>query len=245
MLTRTWQRLSLAAVVALVAVAAFAAAPRSAHAQERPVELTVDRGNSALYRDGDPITICIYLRFNVPNPNPTALFAVRITGSVNGYPSAMLYETAVPAAGHQCFTSIVRGPFGAETLRADVFDPSTRRLVASTLAYYRSEPHRDAPVDLTVTVDRGNDGIYNLGEMITICVWTSRPVLVQLSYFVNEVAITTRGLGTLAGWWCGEARVAWPIGWETVRAEAIENGRVIARAAVHFRSINLAERAVG
>ena len=245
MLTPTWQRLSLAAVVALVAVAAFAAAPRGADARGWPVEMTVDRGNDALYRDGDPISVCIYLRFNVPSPTPGAPFAVRVTGSVDGYPSAMFYETAVPAVGHECFASVVRGPFGAETLRADVFDPGTRRLVASTLAYYRSEPHRDPAMDLTVTVDRGDGATYNLGEMITICVWTSRPAIVQLSYFVNDVAITTRGLGTLAGWSCGEARVAWPIGWETVRAEAIDAGRVIARAEVHFRSVNLAERAVG
>ena len=165
-------------VLALVLLAAAVPAPAAAQSQAvapcpvpealNGVEVCVDRGDGAVYFEGDPITICVTV--NIPQiaiypPPPPPL--VRVTNSVNGGPPRVLFEERM-ASGQRCIHGVISPPFGVEVIRAEVIGQDGR-LIASDTATYVSAPRSTQPGPATLTVDRGPGGVYTIGELIQIC----------------------------------------------------------------------------
>ena len=170
----------------LVALALFgmvAARPSPAAAQSQPqavapcpapeapngVEVCVDRGDGAVYHEGDPITICVTV--NIPviqiSPPPPAPL-VRVTNSVDGGPPRVIFEEQM-WSDQRCITMVIRPPLGQEIIRAEVIDSSGRVLAADT-AWYTSVPRSAPPsTNAAVTVTGGPGSVHAIGEPIQIC----------------------------------------------------------------------------
>jgi hypothetical protein len=78
----------------------------------------VERGEGSVYREGEPITICVTANLPAiaiypPPPPPT----IQVTNSVNGSPEQLVLETAMHS-GQQCLTSTIVAPTGHEMVRA-------------------------------------------------------------------------------------------------------------------------------
>ncbi len=131
-------RASGVALLVVTVVAAFGVAPAAAQdpraVQPVPscpvpvenvqtgVDVCVDRGDGSVYREGEPITICVTanlpsIAIFPPPPPPT----IQVWSSVNGNPEALVFETAIHS-GQQCITSTIVPPTGQETIRAVAID---------------------------------------------------------------------------------------------------------------------------
>jgi hypothetical protein len=84
------------------------------------VDVCVDRGDGAVYAEGDPITICVTV--SVPTimiypPPPPPM--VRVTNSTNGGPAHTLLAEQFNGA-HRCVTSAIAPPLGDDLFSAQV-----------------------------------------------------------------------------------------------------------------------------
>jgi hypothetical protein len=93
-----------------------------------------------------------------------------------------------------------------------------------------------ANVTITVSVDRGEQGSYRLGDPIAYCVAVSRPVTVRLVNWVDDGEADTIFMGPISGRQCINQRISAPVGRESVRVEALESGRIIASDWVTYLS---------
>lgn len=106
------------------------------------VEVCVDRGEGAVYYEGDPITVCATVNLPViaifpPPPAPS----VRVTGSVDGGMPRVLLDDSF-GSGRRCLTNTIAPPLGRETIRLEVSGPATF-LFAET--HYTSLPRTQSP----------------------------------------------------------------------------------------------------
>jgi hypothetical protein len=175
--------LVLSAFAALVAVAvSFVGASRPAAAQDTQgiaacpvppphvangVDVCVDRGDGALYHEGDPIRICVTV--NVPviaifPPPPPPL--VRVTEYVNGQYVRVLIEEHFNGR-ERCIDGYVTAPFGTETVVAEVIGADGRPFATGQVTFVTAP--RSQPTEGSITVDRGHGGFYRLNEFIQIC----------------------------------------------------------------------------
>ena len=133
--------LSLGAILALALTASFGSRPGRA-AQADLITLSIDRGNGALYREGEPITICVALHFDGPNIYMVSAFPVRVLNSVENDPAVVIWEGTVDATGQECFVRVMAPPFGRESIVAEVFDPINGGRIAWAEAHYVSAAGR-------------------------------------------------------------------------------------------------------
>lgn len=144
------------------------------------VAVCVDRGPGALYTEGDPITICVTVNIPqiaiFPPPSPPL---IRVTNRVNNGPPVTLIETAT-ASGQRCIQATIAAPFGSETIRAEaVGSPAISDSVS-----YQSVP-RFAPSG-TITVDRGEGGLYQPGDSITVCYTVPGPGPLTITDYLGD-----------------------------------------------------------
>lgn len=247
---------SLATVLGIVVATLAAPAARPAAAQEQPgtqavvvcpaeeapngIDVCVDRGDGAVYREGDAIAVCA--TWNIPAilifPPPPAP-TIRVTDSVDGGPPRLLFEEQ-SFSGQQCITGIIGAPFGAETVRGDVIG-ADGNLIASDTATFASVPGSSAAVGVSVAIDRGAGATYQVGDPILVCA-TITPAAgdaaypVRLTDLVNGSFVGTFDLGTFVGQRCFAFNIAAPAGEEEVRIEALDpqTGAVLGGDAVTF-----------
>ena len=163
-----------APILAAVAMAAMAVAPASAQtpaAAQPPVvcalavnpqglttlfgvDVCIDRGDGALYHEGETINVCVAIRLaqiQVFPPPPAPL--LRLTNSIDGGPSRVLLEDFI-ASGQRCIAAVIQGPFGSETVRADLI-AADGTLIGTDTAWFTSAPRQGAA---SITVDCGPGG---------------------------------------------------------------------------------------
>ena len=177
---------TLAALVA--AAISFAAPSRPVAAQDAQViaacpvpppyvsdgvDVCVDRGEGALYLEGDPIRVCVTV--NVPviaifPPPPPPL--VRLTDYVNGEPLRVLLEERFNGS-ERCIDGYIAPPFGRETIVAEVIGPDGRTFAEDRVTFFTAP--RSQPAGGSITVDRGQGGVYRLGQWIQICYTVPAP----------------------------------------------------------------------
>ena len=108
------------------------------------VEVCVDRGEGAIYYEGDPIRICVTVNLPViaifPPPPPPL---VRVTNSVNGGPARVVFEEHF-WNGQRCINSTITPPLGQETIRAEVI-AQDGHLIAWDETHYTSLPRTQPP----------------------------------------------------------------------------------------------------
>ena len=138
------RRLRLTSALLIALVAALSSG-RPAFAQGPPISVTVDRGNGAIYFEGDPITVCVGLDFSGPNIYMASSFPVRLTNTVGDRPPVVVFEGSVAATGQHCIDTFIAPPLGDETIRAEVFDPLNDFLIASAEVFYTSAPGPGTP----------------------------------------------------------------------------------------------------
>ena len=183
---------ALAAPLVLAAVLFAAAAPTPAAAQSTQavaqcpapealngIDVCVDRGDGAVYFEGDPITVCATWSIPViaiyPPPPPPL---VRVTNSVDGGPPRVLFEEHAHS-GQRCITSFITPPLGQETIRGEVI-ATDGRVIAADTAHYLSVPRTSPPGAATLTVDRGPGGVYAVGEPIHYCFTVPGPSHIRI-----------------------------------------------------------------
>jgi hypothetical protein len=228
-------------VLALVLAAAL---PQPAAAQDQPgtqavilcpipvgealngVDVCVDRGDGAVYYEGDPITICA--TWNIPQiaifpppPPPT----IRVTDSVNGSTGRLLFEESSPS-GQRCVSGAIGAPFGSETSLGEAIATDGRVFATDTATFTSIPRGSDTMVDVSVTVDRGSNSSYRPGDPITICATVTSPFggsyPVRLVDTINGQHYATFDLGSFAGVRCFPFMVVPPTGQEDLRAEVVD-----------------------
>jgi hypothetical protein len=93
---------------------------RGPRAANSGVDVCVDRGDGAVYVEGEPITVCVTVSVPViliypPPPDPM----VRVTNSTNGGPERAVLEERFNG-GHRCFAGVITPPLGQDLFRAQV-----------------------------------------------------------------------------------------------------------------------------
>ena len=204
------------------AVAALCPAPSAPSG----VDVCVDRGDGALYFEGEAVTVCVTV--NIPQiaifpppPPPT----VRITNFLNGGNPHVVFEQAF-ASGNRCTTLTIVPPFGDETMRADVIG-SNGSVLATDTVRYRSAARGGGDTRIGVTVDRGSGSLYAVGDQLTACVTVTpadpaRPPRVRLTFSNSAIAVRTIDLGSVASGRCMTITVEGPAGPVNLRAEALD-----------------------
>jgi len=190
--------------------------------QEAPngVEVCVDRGEGAVYFEGDPITICVTVNLPVilifPPPPPPL---VRVTNSVDGGAPRVLIEDHF-WNGQRCITSTITQPLGQETIHAEVI-AQDGRLLASDATHYTSLPRtQPPPANASIGVDRGAGATYTVGDAIRICYDIPAPGQVTITDFLpdgsSHVLLSGPDDGTGD---CFDAVVTLPAGTECLRLD--------------------------
>ena len=235
-----------------LAVMLAAALPRQAAAQGQPrtqavilcpvpvaetvngIDVCVDRGDGANYYEGDPITVCA--TWNIPQiaifpppPPPT----IRVTDSVNGGASRLLFEEHSPS-GQRCISGTVGAPFGAETILGEAIS-TDGRVFASDTAIFTASPRGSSTIDVGISIDRGPNSVYRPGDPILICATVTAPAgaadyPVRLSDAINDQRVHTYDLGPFTGTQCFPYIIESTVGQEDLRLEVLhpQTGAVLA-----------------
>ena len=101
------------------------------------VEVCVDRGEGAIYLEGESIRICVTV--SIPTilifpPPPPPL--VRLTNTVDGIAPRVLFEEAF-SSGQRCLDATITPPLGEEVILAEVLSPDGW-VIATDAVTYRS-----------------------------------------------------------------------------------------------------------
>jgi hypothetical protein len=96
-------------------------------------------------------------------------------------------------------------------------------------------PNPCIPPSVNIWVDRGEGGVYYVGDPIRVCYSVSRPIYVKIYDCPpgQSCRVALEGYDDGTGG-CINGTITTPTGWETVRIEAIENGQVVAQDEAHF-----------
>ena len=225
----------MAAVLAvtLVALGAVTAPPVAAQPQGEPqpqavavcpapealngVDVCVNKGDGATYVQGETILICVTV--DIPTiaifpPPPPPL--VRVTNSVDGGPPRLLFERHM-RSGEHCMNAVIQPPLGQEVIRAEVINPDGS-LFASDTAWYWSVPGPVPQPSGTVTVDRGPNSVYTVGEAVQICYTLPGPGSFTLTDLLPDGTSHVLRSGSDDG--TGDCFTAWvtpPTGTECIR----------------------------
>ena len=101
----------------------------------------IDRGDGALYREGDPIRICASVSLFDPFLPPPLL---RVVWSTNGGPPVTVIEERLDF-GQRCADLFIAPPFGREEIIAEVIDFDGLLLVVDGLAFVSAPRQGVAP----------------------------------------------------------------------------------------------------
>ena len=136
---------------------------------DQGVEVCVDRGEGALYFEGDPIRICVTANIPVilifPPPPPPL---IRVTDQVDGHPPRVIFEDHF-FSGQRCIDAVITAPFGRETIRAEAINQSGQVFASDSTFFFSAPRNEPPPHDASITVDRGPGGVYTVGDPIRIC----------------------------------------------------------------------------
>ncbi len=92
-------------------------------------------------------------------------------------------------------------------------------------------------VSVGLTVDRGDDGAYFVGESMTVCITPSRAATVRLVHGQGTAASSVIFQGQVSEEQCSSGPITPPVGTETLRAEALDDqGNVLASRTVTYRT---------
>ena len=204
----------------VITLVAMLSSIRPASAQGPPIAVSVDRGNGAIYYEGDPIRICVTVNLPViaiyPPPPPPL---VRVTNSVNGGPARVVFEEHF-WNGQRCINSTITPPLGQETIRAEVI-AQDGHLIAWDETHYTSLPRtQPPPANASISVNRGAGATYAVGETIRICYDIPAPGQVT----ITDILADGRSHVLLSGFddgtgGCFNGLVTLPMGTECLRLD--------------------------
>ena len=130
------------------------------------VEVCVDRGEGAVYLEGDAIRICVTV--SIPTilifpPPPPPL--VRLTNTVDGSAPRILFEEAF-ASGQRCLDATIIPPLGDEVILAEVMSPDGRVLAKDAVIYRSTAANRVADEAGLVAALQATGATVELGEPV-------------------------------------------------------------------------------
>ena len=127
--------------------------------------ISVDRGEGAIYRVCDPITIC----YGVPYPVYIRIWVITDEGSwvtLEGYDDG--------TGG--CYRGVVGKPLGIHTLRIQMIENGCVTAEAETWFYVCEAK----PLSVQIWTDRGEGSTYRIGDPMLLCYSVSRPAYVEI-----------------------------------------------------------------
>lgn len=121
------------------AAAQTAACPVPLDQVDQGVAVCIDRGEGAIYRAGEAITVCVSA--SIPQilifpPPPPPL--IRVSNSTDGGAETVLFEKAF-ASGQECITGVIEAPTGVELVTAEAIS-SDGRVFATDSVTFTSVP---------------------------------------------------------------------------------------------------------
>ena len=127
--------------------------------------ISVDRGEGAIYRVCDPITIC----YGVPYPVYIRIWVITAERSwitLEGYDDG--------TGG--CYRGVVGKPLGIHTLRIQMIENGCVTAEAETWFYVCEAK----PLSVQIWTDRGEGSTYRIGDPMLLCYSVSRPAYVEI-----------------------------------------------------------------
>lgn len=210
-----------------------------------PIDVCINRGDGAIYYEGESISICVVVNFQALIQTRT-----RVTNFVDGaFKRVLLDEPA--QNGPRCFSGVIGRPLGQERIVAELIGANGVTFGTSS-ATFQSVP-RPAPTPppfppfppfpptpipphyplcpsyfphcpASITINRGYGSHYFLNERIIVCitVFVDHPLHIRGIYHAGGTPYYTRHFGDFRGQRCFVTTVRRPRGHQFLRLEACD-----------------------